>query len=321
MSIILAAPDYETIRLTVLALARQTASQRLELVFAGLGTRPMAVPEKEVDCFFGHRVIEAPGETIASALAAGIRESAAPVVAFTEDHCFPDRGWAEALMDRHREGWAGVGPVMVNANPKTAVSWANFLVKYGDWIEPVSPESPRQIPGHNSSYRKEIILNYGEDLEKLLESETVMQWDLKSRGYRLCLEPKARAYHLNYSRFGPDAANRFHGGRLFAARRSRSWTLSRRLLYAAGSPLLPLVRTARVYRTLSRIKRSDLLPRILAPTLALLSTEALGELSGYLSGAGRAADRFTDSEFHRDRFMVPEERDLAWSLERIFSAT
>ena len=44
------------------------------------------------------------------------------VVAFGEEHCFPEPGWAQALIDAHREDYAAVGPAMHNANPDTIVS-------------------------------------------------------------------------------------------------------------------------------------------------------------------------------------------------------
>lgn len=64
----------------------------------------------------------------AEARAAGIRQANAPVVAFVEDHSYPDPDWAERLIEAHRKLWAAVGPVMmVNANPATMISWPIFL--------------------------------------------------------------------------------------------------------------------------------------------------------------------------------------------------
>jgi hypothetical protein len=38
------------------------------------------------------------------------------VVAFAEDHCYPDQHRAEALIAAHRGPWAADGPAMRNAN-------------------------------------------------------------------------------------------------------------------------------------------------------------------------------------------------------------
>lgn len=71
----------------------------------------------------------------ARARAAGVRAATAPVVALAEDHAFPAPGWAEAFIERHGEGWAAVGPVISNANPRSATSWANLLIEYAPWLE------------------------------------------------------------------------------------------------------------------------------------------------------------------------------------------
>ena len=59
----------------------------------------------------------------------------APIVALAEDHCFPEPGWADALIRAHQGPWAVVGPVVRNANPATIVSWCDFVIGYGPWME------------------------------------------------------------------------------------------------------------------------------------------------------------------------------------------
>ena len=144
---------------------------------------------------------------------AGIRVARAPIVVLAEDHSFPEPGWAEALLAGHAEGtWAAVGPVVCNANPATAVSWANFLLEYGPWTESAPRGAATHLPGHNSSYRRGLLLAYGEKLEALMEAESILQWDLRHNGHQLLLEPAARTHHLNFSRLSSSIKLRFNGG-------------------------------------------------------------------------------------------------------------
>src|SRR5215831_3174664 len=127
MSVVIVTPDgYETIRRTVEHLRAQTVKDRLELVIVAPSAEQLAVSDSLVNDFFHVRVV-AVGEvtSIARAHAAGIRQASAPVVVLAEDHSFPAAGWAEALIERHRQPWAVVGPVVRNANPDSLMSWAD----------------------------------------------------------------------------------------------------------------------------------------------------------------------------------------------------
>ena len=313
MSVILITPDsFETLRRTMGALRRQTVRERLELVIVGPSTDRLAIAESDLEGFAGRRIVEI-GEMTSSSVAraAGIRAASASVVALTEDHCFPASDWAEALIARHREPWAGVGPAFQNANPANATSWGNFLIEYGEFAAPAVFGERHHIPGHNSSYKREVLLTYGDALSDRLEAESPMQWDLQSKGHRFCLEPEARTFHLNYERFGPSCELRFHGGRLFAANRARNWSLARRAFYTLASPLIPLVRMARVVQRARRIHPRPGLLRLLPAVAVLLILDALGEMAGYALGSGRAMQEVSADEFHRERFLLEREASPA----------
>lgn len=238
-----------------------------------------------------------------------MRAARAKVIAFAEDHAFPAPGWAEALVKRHSEEWAAVGPVMSNANPRSATSWANLLIEYAPWLEPCTAGEREHLPGHNGSYKRALLLEYGERLEAMLDAESVLHWDLRSRGRRLYLEPRARTFHQNFSARAPSLALRFNGGRLFASARARGWPAWRRALYACASPLIPLVRCARIVGELSKPGRPrQLLPRVLPALFALLVFDGAGELVGYALGAGGSMRKLSDMEFHRGRYMAARDR-------------
>ena len=311
MSVVVITPDrYETVRKTIRHLRAQKVSGRLEVVIVAPSADALGLEETELRGFLRHRVVEVgPFDSTARARAEGVRASTAPIVALVEDHAFPAPGWAEALIDAHKRGYAAVGPVMSNANPGGVVSWANLLIEYAPWLEPLPAGEAEHLPGHNGSYKRDLLLAYGERLEAMLDAESILQWDLRARGHKLYLEPRARTFHQNFSAPFSWLPLRFHGGRLFASARARDWPLRRRLFYASAAPLIPLVRAARIVRELRKPGRPrQLLPRVLPTLLAGLCVDGAGELVGYLAGAGRAMARLTDMEFHRHRFLSEHDR-------------
>jgi len=306
MSVIVVTPDsYETVRKTIRHLRAQKIRDRLEIVLVVPSLDKLGLDEKELGDFLQYSTV-AVGHmrSTARARAAGVRKASAPIVAFAEDHAFPAPGWAEALILAHKREWAAVGPVMANANPGSLTSWANLLVEYGPWLEPLAGGEAEHLPGHNGSYKRDLLLEYGDRLEAMLDAETILQWDLRRRGHRLYLEPKARTFHENFTAPLSSTILRFYGGRLFAASRARDWSVWRRLLFTCGSPLIPLVRFSRLVRELGRIDRPrHLLPRVAPMLFIALLCDGAGEMVGYAFGAGRAMSVLSDMEFHRERYM------------------
>jgi hypothetical protein len=304
-------PDrFARLRLTLARLRDQSAAGELEIVVVAPSTGVAAVDERELAGFFAYRIVEA-GRTTSSAVrrAAGVRAATAPVIAFTEDHCLPEPGWARALIDAHREPWAAVGPAFLNGNPESLTSWVNLLIEYGPWVSPVEAGPRDHIPPHNSSYKRDLLLGYGDRLEELLEAETVLQWDLRARGHELYLEPAARTRHYNISLPSATIPLRLAVGRMFGAARARDWPIGKRAAYAAASPAIPLVRFARLVPIARRcVKGPRIFPRVLAPLLAALVIDGLGEALGYALRGGGSVARVTRFEYDRDLFMRPAER-------------
>lgn len=311
MSVILMTPDqYITIRCTIQALQRQTVRKDLELIIVCPSKENLALIESDLEPFSGYRIVEiGTFGSMASAQAAGVRAACAAIIAFTEDHCFPEEHWAESLINKHKEiSWTGVGPAFYNANPRTLISWANFLMEYGEWAVPLPGIPFRHIPGHNSSYKKAALLGYGSDLEKKLEAESVMQWDLIKAGHAFCIEPAARTYHLNYSVLWPTLPFRFHAGQLFASCRATRWSLARRIIYAFAAPLIPVVRIFRILRTAIRIGKLKMIPGIIPILSVLLTVDGAGEMFGYAFGSRGAAQRAVCKDFHRERYVRADEQ-------------
>jgi hypothetical protein len=312
LSVVLATPgDYEMVRSTIGFLRAQTVADTLELVI--VAASEISVPGEELEGFFDARVVSVgPFESHGKANAAGVRVARAPVVVLAEDHAYPDPDWAGALIEAHAQDWVAVGPAVRNGNPRTRISRADVLIGYGPWLEPVAGGEVDFLPGHNTSYKRSLLLEYGTDLDSLMEAETILHWNLRAAGHRLRLEPRARIAHLNIAQLGAFTQIHFNGGRIFATTRARHrhWSVLNRWCFAAGTPLVPLIRLWRIVRNHLRASLSVL------PILAYgLTVDALGQFCGCLLGAGEARAKLVRYEFDRVRYIESD-----WDAAGVFSS-
>ncbi len=312
MSAIIISPDgYETVRRLVAHLHRQTVRRLLELVFVFPSSVSTDIADPVLKDFAATRFVGVPDmHSTSLARTAGVRAATAPIVVMTEDHSLPDPEWAEALIRAHGNGRAAVGPAVKNGNPDSLLSWANLAIEYNDWLDPLPATGALHLPGHNSAYKRDVLLAYGDDLPAWLEAESVLHWDLRARGLRIAMEPAARTRHFNFSLFLPTLALRYYVGQQFAAVCRARWSFARRLLYICGAPLIPFVRAARIIRQFRKPGRpAYLLPRLVPVCLFLLAIETAGAVVGYLVGAGESSRRIAKIDFHREQFMNRRDRE------------
>lgn len=303
LTVVSITPDsYETVRRTLRHVRAQTALDEIELLLIAPSRQALAADESELAEFRWVKIVETgPFGPTGEVRARAVREASAPIVVFTEDHCFPEPEWAAALLARHAGPWAAVGPVLRNANPDTMVSWADLFIAYSPWLAPGSAGPRDHLPGHNSSYKVSVLLEYGDRLDQLMEAESVLQWDLRRRGHQLFLEPAARAAHTNFAYWTTFRSIQVMNGRVFADTRCRDWSTAKRLAFAAASPLIPVVRFARAARDARRAGIPVSLMARVAPTLAAgLLLDGVGQMLGYALGADEALRvALVDFESHR----------------------
>jgi GT2 family glycosyltransferase len=306
LSVILVTPDtYATVRTTIRHLLRQGIRDQIELVLVAPSQQDLQLNTEELNQFWAYQIVEAGNiQSIGHANCAGVRKAKAPIIVLAEDHAFPAQGWAEALVKAHQAPWAAVGPVVRNGNPRGVVSWADLLIAYSPWLYPGRKGETDHLPGHNSSYKKAILLGYGPNLEAMLDAESVLHWDLRQKGHQLLLEPDAQIAHLNFGRLSSWLQAQFYSGRVFAASRATSWGLARRAGYALASPLIPLVRMNRIVKQTHNSGSWSNVPRGVLPMLLVgLFASAFGELMGYAAGHGEARPKLAAFEFHRVRHL------------------
>lgn len=306
MSVVIATPDnYQSIRKTISCLRAQTVKKQLEIVIIAPSRKQLHLDESQLQEFGQFQVVEV-GHISSAAFAkhTGLRHANATIVAFTENHVYPNAEWAQSLIAAYQQPWAAIGPAMVNANPKSAISWALFMNAYGRWMAPITSGVIDDLPGNNSSYKRAILLEFGEELQTLLETETILHTQLQRRGYQLYLEAAAQTQHLNPTKLLSCFQEMFYYGQMFAAGRRQNWSMPQTLLYTLGSPLIPFVRLRRALTNMQRVKQHHTLPQFtLIAIFFTLIASSLGEMIGYAFGTGKSKEKIRDFEYYREHHL------------------
>lgn len=310
MSVVLVSDGYETIRPVIDRLAAQTAKERVEVVLVGpvgselgAGTNP--------DGFAGVQVVDVDSPlALGDARAAGVRAASAPLVFIGETHSYPHPRMAEELIRTHAGPWAAVVPAFGNANPDGAASWAGFLSDYGAWTAAERPGEVRFAPMYNSSFRRSVLLEFGDRLGSALRGGDEMANGLRTRKHRVFFAPAARIDHVSVSSSRGWVHERYLAGRLIGGARARRWSWGRRLLYLCAAPLLPGVYLSRVRAGILAARRDRSLPLGTYPMLLVGALiKAAGEVIGYARGVGPNTDsRMTEYELHRTAYVSPRTR-------------
>lgn len=293
-------------------LRHQTIAARIEVLIGAPDPELVQITSADRAAFADVRIVSLDGRrSFSLARALCIHVARADFVAFAEDHSLPNPEWAEVLVTRLREGYAGVGPQMVNANPGSVISWASFLVAYGGWSAPIEPGAVDTVPGHNSAYSRKVLLSLGEELPQLLQAETVMHWELAKRGARFFVDPAAQGVHFNISRPGAFVRGRLHSPRTFSSVWSRHWPWRRRLYFAAIGPLISLRRLGSLRQRMARIPNVEV--RGARLHLLLFMSLLLGGVMysvGFLFGAKGCEGFEWEEEIDRARLMRRSDRAL-----------
>ena len=299
VSAVLAVDRYATAAETIEILSRQTIASALAIVLAGPG---LVVPDEQPDGLAGIRLVETPIEPLSVARARGILACTGRFVFVAETHGFPRRDCLELLVEELDRGAGAVMPRIANANPGSARSWASLFATYCAFTGP-SPTSLGGVALHNGCFRRDLLA-----AAALFPSELVYGVGLTERlrkaGVPMRYVPGAVVDHLNVTRPGGIVEDRLVGGRIWAARRSASWSSSRRLAHAAAFPLAPFVMTGRIVRSEGWRRRGAVPPRGTLPAIAAMAgIQAIGEALGYALGQGRAEVSHGPLELHRRAYI------------------
>jgi glycosyltransferase involved in cell wall biosynthesis len=264
-------------------LRRQAGVPRFEIIVPHDATLE-DVPELE-SRFPGVTFLAHDGRrTYAELRASGFRHANGDIVALTEDHCTPEEDWCANILRLHQGPYAAVGGSVDKSGDDTVLNWAIYLNDFGRYMNPV-PEGPAAyLTDCNVSYKRSHL----EGLKGLWAEEfheTTVNWALLERGNTLWLSPTVVVRQQRSLQLGPALRERYEFGRLFASTRVASVGAARRLLYAAASPILPVILLGRVAKNVFGKRRA--IGRFVqaVPMLVLLALMwTWGEFLGYLTG-------------------------------------
>lgn len=97
------------------------------------------------------RVLDLPGHSVFALHAAGVMAAQGSIIAITEDHCQPPKGWCLGILQSHREhpDLSAIGGGVLNGTPSPLLAEANFLAGFGALMPPLGspPSRPHSSRG------------------------------------------------------------------------------------------------------------------------------------------------------------------------------
>jgi len=302
-------------------LLAQTSAARIELIYSSDSPELLREAEDFLaprSRFWKTRFLLHQTQDMSRTRALSVAETTGDIVAFNEDHGFPEPNWAEELLAAFESSGniQAAAPAMLNPNPETAVSRVQFLLFFGLHRKDSSArprfDNARSLPAHNTAYRRDALA------EALRKNSLLAEGFLQEKICTNC--PQARLVlcthtslgHVNMSRLCPAMKQAFLGGRIFGSERAKhmGWGLATRAFRFVAFPIVPLI-VIRRSASLLRDKASA------ANTVSNFSIawilkliHAFGESIGTCFGVGRAADAYADTECDRRRFVRHAERYL-----------
>lgn len=310
LSVVLGTDNMDRVATVVDSLAAQTIAKTIEFILVIVTPPDASIRERIEHQFHSLKIVPVQSmRSLAAARAKGVLAAEAPFVFIAETHAYPDPDLAEKIIAMLSDEWSVVVPGFRNANPDSAVSWAGFLSDYGAWAAGLGAGEIQRGPSHDVAFRRSVLLEFGDRLERALTFGDEMNVTLRARGQRTYFDPSAGIEHVNITGFKSFVRERYLTGVLIGDYRRARWSIPRRLAYALGAPLIPVVVLSRIQKGVREIGRRERLPAGTIPALVLgVIVKAAGEMRGYLVGAPESAEeRMTGYEVRKVAFNTGEE--------------
>lgn len=221
-----------------------------------------------------------------------VLEARGPIVAFLEEHCVAFPGWVDAHLRAHEAKVAAVGGEVHNPTPGLRLAEFISILGDGPWTPPARRGLARRLAGNNSSYKRDVLLRYRENLPAWLANETLLNSQLLSDGLGLWIEPDAKYTHAFEDSARQLCAVSFWYGWVGEATRWKlcRWSRGRRAglvaVLLATLPARPAWSLLRMLRS-SRGRLGVLLPN-LPGFIAAHWCQTFGRILGLVLGPWRA---------------------------------
>jgi hypothetical protein len=220
--------------------------------------------------------------------AVGLSLARGRLIAMTEDYAVPAEDWCRQVCRAHEQPYPVIGGAIENGVDEP-LNWALYYCDFGRYGKPFVPGEASYVSDVNIAYKREA-LDAIREVWRGVYHETTVHWTLRSRGQSLFLDPRMVIYqHRPKITVFQALRERVEWGRIFAETRVAKCSSCLRIVYAAGSLLLPPLLLIRVLRNMLRQRQTlGRVVQTLPLAACLVVGTALGEFLGYLGGEPRA---------------------------------
>lgn len=213
----------------------------------------------------------------------GVAHVRADVIAFTDADCFVAPTWVARVLEAHAR-WPDpvIGGAVENGNPDSTVGWAYYLFEFNRWLPCGAARVLPDIPTTCLTVKRWLLDEVGPFVEGTYSSDTVFNWRAAALGHRPLFVPDIRVSHVNPTGVRELLRRKTFHGRCFARLRcvEQRWPAWRRLVHAAGSPLLPGLLMARMLRAVRGTPERRHFVRVSPLLLCAAIAWSAGELIG-----------------------------------------
>lgn len=224
--------------------------------------------------------------------AVGLSLARGRIIAMTEDHAVPAENWYAQIINLHEQPFEVIGGAIEN-KIDAPLNRAWFYCDFGRYARPLkSVESAAYVSDVNVSYKREAIMAV-RDLWKDDFHETIVHQAMRARGMKIALDERMLVYQARPPMaFRAALRERIEWGRVFAEARAGEMNAAERIIFAAGTVLLPFIL---IWRLGTNTRRGRESPRRTIETLpiafSLLIAWSLGEMLGYISRIPHAGEK------------------------------
>lgn len=215
--------------------------------------------------------------------AVGLKMARGRIVAMTEDHAVPAEDWCQQILAAMNEySYPAIGGAIENAVDRP-LNWTWYYCDFGRYGRPFENGEAEYISDVNVAYKRDAL----ESVQAVWSEEyheTTLHWAMQKRGMNLFLNKNMVVYQQRPTLSLKDALlERITWGRIFAETRANACSSGQRLLFAAGTIILPALLLTRVVKNMFRQKRTlRQMITVLPLAFLLLSGWSFGELLGYI---------------------------------------
>ena len=194
------------------------------------------------------RTVEVADGLVPDLWAEGIAHASGDIVALLASTADPAGDWVERTRAAHRRGLTVVGGPIEAGDGLSIVDWGVYFCRYSGYMMPLAADATLEVPGDNASYVREVLRRYQERYANGFW-EPFVHAALHADGHRFGFEPGRVVRHAAGGSGRRFARQRLAHGRSHGRHRSRGVPAARVLVGVASTPLVPVVMTARVART------------------------------------------------------------------------